>query len=85
MPSHVPPPLTPHPTPPHPKGADEFRPDLGYFEHFFTAFASPGLDQDSDASSHPLSRGEPMTKLDDIDNQFDDISYSKVGFLAAGA
>jgi aminopeptidase N len=62
----------------HPPGADEFRPEYRFFERFFTDFTAPGLERDSDASSHPLSSREPMTALDDIDNQFDDISYSKV-------
>lgn len=59
--------------------ADEFRPSYHYFDFFYTGEASLGLEEDSVVTSHPLSRTEAMTNLNDIDNQFDDISYSKVG------
>jgi aminopeptidase N len=64
-------PKTPNP------GADGFAPSNRYFDRFLTDVLAPGLERDSDPGSHPLSRGAQMTKLDDIDNQFDDISYSK--------
>lgn len=58
-------------------GADSFRPEYRYFDYFYAREASPGLESDADPASHPLSKPGAMTVLDDIDNQFDDISYSK--------
>ena len=54
-------------------------PSYQYFDRFLTDDLAPGLDQDSDPAGHPLSKAEKMAALDDIDNQFDDVSYSKVG------
>lgn len=59
--------------------ADAFRPDYHYFDFFLTSQAAPGLEEDADITSHPLSRAEPMARLADVENQFDDVSYAKGG------
>ncbi len=60
-----------------PTGADAWRPECDYFDYFYADVDATALNDDAQASSHPLSLPAPIQRLGDIDNLFDRIEYEK--------